>query len=63
MKKFLISILLTAIAFTQSTPKGFDGNAFLVPGVAIANVKLHADTYSSGENEATVNMLLVGQIN
>jgi len=29
-------------------------------GLAIANVKIHADAYSNGVNEATVNVMLVG---
>ena len=29
-------------------------------GLAIANIKLHADVYSDGVNEATVNVLLAG---
>jgi len=29
-------------------------------GVAIANVKIHADAYSNGTNEATVNVLVLG---
>jgi len=29
-------------------------------GLAIANIKLHADVYSDGVNEATVNVMLVG---
>lgn len=30
-------------------------------GLVIANVKIHADVYSDGVHEATVNVLLVGQ--
>jgi hypothetical protein len=29
-------------------------------GLAVANVKIHADVYSDGVNEATVNVMLVG---
>tara|TARA_Y100000310_G_scaffold340507_2_gene436535 strand:- start:1155 stop:1640 length:486 start_codon:yes stop_codon:yes gene_type:complete len=39
------------------------GEGIVLPlsgGVAIANVKIHADAYSNGVNEATVNVLVMG---